>query len=49
MGHEPQNLAVLRHMAIHAMQKEEPEASLRGRFKRAGSEEDYLFRLLELF
>ena len=49
MGHEPQNLAVLRHMAIHAMQKEGPKGSLREKFKCAGSEENYLFRLLELF
>jgi predicted transposase YbfD/YdcC len=49
MGHGPQNLAVLRHMAINAMQKEGSKGSLRGKFKRAGWDDDYLFRLLELF
>ena len=36
MGHGPHNLAVLRHMAINAMQKEGSKGSLRGKFKRAG-------------
>lgn len=49
MGHGPHNLAVLRHMAINAMQKEGSKGSLRGKFKRAGWDDDYLFRLLELF
>lgn len=49
MGHGPENLAVLRHMAINAMQKEGSKGSLRGKFKRAGWDHDYLFRLLELF
>jgi predicted transposase YbfD/YdcC len=49
MGHGPHNLAVLRHMAINAMQKEGSKGSLRGKFKRAGWDNDYLFRLLELF
>jgi len=49
MGHGPHNLAVLRHMAINAMQKEGSKGSLRGKFKRAGWDHDYLFRLLELF
>jgi predicted transposase YbfD/YdcC len=49
MGHAPHNLAVLRHMAINAMQKEGSKGSLRGKFKRAGWDDDYLFRLLELF
>lgn len=49
MGHGPENLAVLRHMAINAMQKEGSKGSLRGKFKRAGWDDDYLFRLLELF
>ena len=42
-------MAVLRHMAINAMQKEESKGSLRGKFKRAGWDDDYLLRLLELF
>ncbi len=49
MGHGPHNLAVLRHMAINAMQKEGSKGSLRGKFKRAGWDDDFLFRLLELF
>ena len=49
MGHGPHNMAVLRHMAINAMQKEGSKGSLRGKFKRAGWDDDYLFRLLELF
>jgi len=49
MGHGPLNLAVLRHMAINAMQKEGSKGSLRGKFKRAGWDDDYLYRLLELF
>ena len=49
MGHGPHNLAVLRHMAINAMQKEGSKGSLRGKFKRAGWDNDYMLRLLELF
>jgi hypothetical protein len=49
MGHGPHNLAVLRHMAINAMQKEGSKGSLRGKFKRAAWDDGYLFRLLELF
>jgi predicted transposase YbfD/YdcC len=49
MGNGPQNLAVLRHMALNAMQKEGSKGSLRGKFKRAGWDDDYLFRLIQLF
>ena len=49
MGHGPHNLAVLRHMAINAMQKQGSKGSLRGKFKRAGWDDGYLYRLLELF
>ena len=49
MGHGPHNLAVLRHMAINAMQKEGSKGSLRGKFKRAGWDDGYLYRLMELF
>jgi hypothetical protein len=45
----PHNLAVLRHMAINAMQKEGSKGSLRGKFKRAGWDDGYLYRPLELF
>jgi hypothetical protein len=48
-GIGPHNLAVLRHMAINGMQKEGSKGPLRDKFKRAGSDDDYLFRLLELF
>lgn len=49
MGHGPHNLAVLRHMALNAMQKEGSKGSLRGKFKRAGWDDDFLCRLLEMF
>jgi predicted transposase YbfD/YdcC len=49
MGNGPENLAILRHIAINAMQKEGSKGSLRGKFKRASWNEDYLTRLLTLF
>ena len=49
MGHGPHNLAVLRHLAINAMQKEGSKGSVRGKFKRAGWDDANLYRLLELF
>jgi len=49
IGYGPHNLAVLRHMAINAMQKEGSKGSLRGKFKRAGWDDGFLYRLLELF
>ena len=49
IGHRPDNLAGLRHMAINAMQKEGSNGSLRSKFKRAGWDDGYLYRLLELF
>jgi predicted transposase YbfD/YdcC len=49
LGNGPENLAVLRHMAINAMQKEGSKGSLRGRFKRAGWNDAYLTRLLAIF
>ena len=48
-GNGAQNLAVLRHMVINAMQKEGSKGSLRGKFKRAGWDDRFLFRLLEMF
>jgi len=36
LGNGPQNLAILRHMAINVMQKDTNKGSLRGKFKRAG-------------
>lgn len=49
MGHGPENLTVLRHMAINAMQKEGSKGSLRGKFKRAGWDDQFLYRLLDMF
>ena len=49
MGSGPHNLAVLRHMALNAMQKEKSKGSLRGKFKRAGWDDAFLIRLLEMF
>jgi len=39
LGHAPENLAVLRHMALNIMQKDPNKASLRSKFKRAGWED----------
>jgi hypothetical protein len=36
-------------MVINAMQKEGSKGFLRGKFKRAGWDDGYLYRLLELF
>jgi len=36
-------------MALNAMQKEGSKGSLRGKFKRAGWDDNYLIRLLEMF
>lgn len=49
MGHGPNNLAVLRHMALNAMQKDGSKDSLRGKVHRAGWDNAYLARLLRLF
>ena len=49
MGHGPENLAILRLMAINAIEKEGSKGSLRGKFKRASWNENYLSRLLTLF
>jgi predicted transposase YbfD/YdcC len=49
LGNGPHNLAVFRHMAINAMQKEGSKGSLRGKFKRAGWGDEYLNKLLTLF
>jgi predicted transposase YbfD/YdcC len=48
-GNGAHNLAVLRHMVINAMQKETSKGSLKGKFKRAGWDDRFLFRLLEMF
>ena len=49
LGHAPENLAVLRHMALNVMQKDPTKGSLRGKFKRAGWEDAYLAKLIALF
>jgi predicted transposase YbfD/YdcC len=49
LGNAPHNLAVLCHMALNVMQKDDEKGSLRGKIKRAGWDEAYLARLLTLF
>src|SRR5208283_1434959 len=49
MDNGPHNLAVLRHMALNVMRKEESKTSLRGKFKKAAWNQDYLVKLLALF
>jgi predicted transposase YbfD/YdcC len=49
MGNGPQNLAILRHMALNVMQKDGSKEALRGKFQRAGWDNAYLARLLALF
>ena len=50
LGNGPQNLAVLRHMALNVMQKDTSKGSLRGKFMRAAWDElDCLAPLLALF
>lgn len=49
LGNGPQNLAVLRHMAINVMQKDTTKGSSRGKLKRAGWDDAYLVRLIALF
>jgi predicted transposase YbfD/YdcC len=49
LGNGPHNLAVLRHMAINAMQRDTTKGSLRGKFKQAGWDNAYLASLLALF
>jgi predicted transposase YbfD/YdcC len=49
MGNGPNNIAVLRHMALNAMQKEGSKGSMRGKFKRAGWDDHFLLKLLEMF
>ena len=49
MDNGPQNLAILRHMALNLMQKDGSKEALRGKFQRAGWDNAYLSRLLALF
>ena len=45
----PNNLAVLRHLALNVMQKDPSKGSLRGKFQCAGWDDAYLTKLLALF
>jgi hypothetical protein len=45
----PQNLAVLRHVTLDVMRKNPRKASLRGKFKIAAWNNDYLVNLLSQF
>jgi predicted transposase YbfD/YdcC len=49
MGNGPQNLAVLRHMALNVVRRETSKGSLRGKLKCAGRQDGYLAKLLALF
>ena len=49
MDNGPHNLAVLRHMALNIMRKENSKGSLRSKFKRAAWNTDFLLKLLALF
>ena len=49
MDNSPYNFAILRHMAMNVMQKEGSKGSLRGKFKRAGWNDNYLRQLLAIF
>jgi predicted transposase YbfD/YdcC len=46
MGHGPENLAVLRHMALNLVRKEKSKGSLRKKFHRAGWSDSFLLKLL---
>jgi predicted transposase YbfD/YdcC len=45
----PNNLAMLRHMALNVMQRDPTKGSLRGKIKRAGWDDRYLKTFLALF
>jgi len=49
MDHAPQNLAVLRHMALNVVRKDKTKDSNRGKLRRASWDERYLLQLLALF
>ena len=49
LGNGPNNLTILRHMAIDIMQKEGSKIPLKGKFQKAGWNNAYLARLLSLF
>jgi predicted transposase YbfD/YdcC len=45
-GHGPENMAVVKHMALNLLQQAKPTTSLKNRRKRAGWSADYLDQLL---
>jgi hypothetical protein len=47
--HAAHNLAVLRHMALNVMRKDNSKTSLRGKFKLAAWDDGFLAKLLALF
>lgn len=49
LGNGPHNLAMLRHVVLNAMQEEGSKGSLRGKFKRAGWDDAFLTKLLDMF
>jgi predicted transposase YbfD/YdcC len=49
MDNGPYNFAILRHMALNVMGREESKASLRAKFKKAAWNQEYLIKLLALF
>jgi predicted transposase YbfD/YdcC len=46
IGHGPQNLAVLRHMALNLVRKEASKGSLRKKLRRAAWSDDFLLKVL---
>ena len=46
MGHGPQNLAVLRHMALNLVRKETAKGSLPKKLRRAAWSDTFLARVL---
>ena len=48
LGNAPENLAVLRHMAMNILQKDKEKGSLRGKIKRAGWDEAFLTKLISM-
>ncbi|HJN25782.1 MAG TPA: hypothetical protein QGG18_08870, partial [Rhodospirillales bacterium] len=46
LSNGPYNFAILRHMALNLIKKEETKGSNRVKFKRAGWNDDFLIKLL---
>ncbi len=44
--HGPENLAILRHMALNIIKTETSKGSNRGKFKRAGWDDTFLAKLI---